>query len=402
LVAGDTNHHNDIFVHDRQTKLTTRVSVNNNGVQGNGDSDLPSISGDGRYVAFQSYATNLVPGDTNGNPDIFVRDRQLNTTVRVNVSSAGKQANDVSGSPRISADGRFVAFSSAAGNLVPNDTNFSYDVFVHDLQTKATTRVSLSNTGAEGEQGSGSNLDISGDGRYVVFESSAENLVTGDHNSRTDIFVRDRTANTTTRVSLSNTGAQANNDCYEPRITSDGRYVVFRTIASNLVTGDTNAKNDVFVRDRQSNTTTRVSVASNGGRINGDAVTPAISNDGRFVAYESNATNIVAGDTNGVHDIFVRDLKLNTTTRASLANDGIPTDNSCFAPSMSGNAQFIAFESISGNLVPNDTGGFSDVFVRDRGTPPPAAADGMEDANGGNSSDVSQDLAGEEAGFAQP
>jgi hypothetical protein len=366
LVPGDTNGKNDIFVRDRETNTISRVSVNSSGGQGNDDSDLPSISGDGRYVAFESYATNLVPNDKNFRPDVFVHDRTSNTTTRISVSTAGVPSTDFSGGARISADGHFVAFYSAANKLVANDTNSSYDVFVRDLQANTTTRLSVSSAGLEGEQGSGGHIDISGDGRYIVFESAAENLVTGDNNSRTDIFVRDRTTSTTTRVSVNTGGVQANNDCFEPRITSDGRYVTFRTIASNLVTGDTGGHNDVFVRDRQTSATTRVSLTPAGGQINGDAVTPAISNDGRYVAYETNATNVVSGDTNGVHDIFVRDCQTNTNWRASRANDGAQSDLSCFSPSISGNGRYVAFESASGNLVPSDTLGFSDIFVRDR------------------------------------
>ncbi|MEP6955459.1 MAG: hypothetical protein ABI883_01435 [Chthoniobacterales bacterium] len=378
LVPGMANGFNAIYVRDRQTNTITRVSVNNSGKQGNDDSDLPSISGDGRYVAFESYAKNLVPNDSNFRPDIFVHDRETHTTKRVSVSSSGKQSTDFSGGARISSDGRYVAFFSAANTLVPNDTNSSYDVFVRDLQTNTTSRVSLNSTGGQGEQGSGGHIDISGDGRFVVFESAAENLVNNDSNSRTDIFVRDRQTSLTTRVSINSNGGQANNDCYEPRITSDGRFVVFRSLAGNLVTGDGNNRNDVFLRDRQTSTTKRISMSNNGGAINGDAVTPAISNDGRFVIYESNATNIVP-DTNGVHDIFLRDRQLNKNALVSLANDGSQGDLSSFVPSISGTGRYVAWETGSGNLVPNDTLGYSDIFVRDRNATAAASGSGAEE-----------------------
>jgi Tol biopolymer transport system component len=246
LVSGDTNGKYDIFVHDRQTGATTRVSVSSNGSEGNSNSYSPSISSDGSYVAFDSNASNLVPGDTNENYDIFVHERQTGATSRVSVGSDGSEGNGRSSNPSISADGRYVAFNSDAGNLVPVDTNGDYDVFVHDRQTGATSRVSVSSDGSEGNSYSLFPV-ISADGRYVAFASNAGNLVPGDTNGIYDIFVHDRQTGATSRVSVSSDGSEGNDSSARPSISADGRYAVFSSVAGNLVSGDTNGFEDVFV-----------------------------------------------------------------------------------------------------------------------------------------------------------
>ncbi|MEG3973280.1 calcium-binding protein, partial [Microcoleus sp. herbarium8] len=230
----------------------TRVSVDSAGNQANDLSLIPSISADGRFVAFSSRASNLVSGDTNNSDDIFVRDLSTNTTTRVSVDSAGNQTIGGSGSPSISADGRFVGFISFASNLVPGDTNNRSDIFVRDLSTNTTTRVSVDSAG---NQGNGGFLlgffipSISANGRFVAFTSFIPNLVPGDTNDGSDIFVRDLSTNTTTRVSVSGASNPGNGDSFNPSISADGRFVAFASFASNLVPGDTNFSNDIFVRD---------------------------------------------------------------------------------------------------------------------------------------------------------
>src|SRR6476661_2534745 len=183
----------------------TRVSVDSAGNQANGFSNAYSISANGRFVAFQSQASNLVPGDTNNKNDIFVRDLLTNTTTRVSVDSAGNPGNSPSNYSAISADGRFVAFQSYASNLVPGDTNNKNDIFVRDLSTNTTTRVSVNSAGIQGDENS-FNPSISADGRFVAFSSAASNLVPGDTNNKQDIFVRDLSTNTITRVSVDSAG----------------------------------------------------------------------------------------------------------------------------------------------------------------------------------------------------
>ena len=229
----------------------TRVSVDSAGNQGNRDSYSPSISADGRFVAFTSLASNIVPGDTNNTFDIFVRDRLTNTTTRVSVDSAGNQGNSFSNSPSISADGRFVAFTSEASNIVPGDTNSKPDIFVRDRLTNTTTRVSVDSAGNQGNDGSNS-PSISADGRFVAFNSDASNLVPEDTNGYRDIFVRDTLTNTTTLVSVDSAGNQGNFFSFTPSISADGRFVAFSSFASNIVPGDTNNTDDIFVVDTSS------------------------------------------------------------------------------------------------------------------------------------------------------
>jgi len=304
LVAGDTNTAADVFVRDTVAGTTTRVSVDSSGGQGNNQSFSPAISADGRYVAFTSHASNLVAGDTNNGPDVFVRDTVAGTTTRVNLGGSGGQANFDSGEPAISGDGRYVAFYSAASNLVAGDTNSAVDVFVRDTVAGTTTRISVDGSGGEAD-GMSNYPVLSGDGRYVAFTSDASNLVAGDTNTSGDVFVRDTVAGTTTRINVDSSGGQTGGG-FDPTISGDGRYVAFDTDASNLVAGDTNGSWDVFVRDTLAGTTTRVSLDTFGSQADADSFTPALSADGRYVAFGSGASNLVGGDTNDVWDVFVR------------------------------------------------------------------------------------------------
>jgi Tol biopolymer transport system component len=252
------------------------------------------ISADGRYVAFYSYASSLVPDDTNGDTDIFVHEIQTGITSLISVSTAGTQANIGSFDPSISADGQVVAFTSEASNLVPGDGNGLPDVFVRDIQTGITSRVSVSTAGTEGSFPD-FNPAISGNGRYVAFESESFNLVSGDTNNEIDIFVHDTQTGITSRVSVSTAGTQANGGSFHPAFSGDGRYVAFHSYASSLVPGDGNDATDIFVRGIQTGITSRVSVSAAGTEGNGFSATPAVSADGRYVVFESDSDNLVAG-----------------------------------------------------------------------------------------------------------
>ena len=288
------------------TGPTSRVSVASDGTQGNDGSVSSSISADGRYVAFYSYASNLVSGDTNGRLDVFVHDQQTGQTSRVSVASDGAQGNHNSYFSSISADGRYVAFFSGASNLVPGDTDGWGDVFVHDQQTGQTSRVSVASDGAQGNHNSYFS-SISADGRYVAFDSYASNLVPGDTNGALDVFVHDRQTGQTSRVSVASDGTEGSGSSEYPSISADGRYVAFFSEASNLAPGDTNGVDDIFMHDRQTGQTNRVSMASDGTQGNAESRYPSISADGRYVAFHSGASNLVPGDTNGVADVFVHE-----------------------------------------------------------------------------------------------
>jgi len=362
LIGGDTNNRSDVFIYDTVSKTTKRVSVSSNGTQGNNVSEDSSMSWDGRYVAYYSEASNLVGGDSNYTGDIFVYDTVEGTTKRVSVASNGTQGNDGSSSPSISGDGRYVAYHSIAGNLVDGDTNYTGDVFVYDTVESTTTRVSVSSNGTEGNDGS-SSPSISGDGRYVAYYSEADNLVSGDTNGTGDVFVYDTVEGTTKRVSVSSNGTQGNSFSYAPSMSGDGRYVAYYSWADNLVGGDTNNALDVFVYDTLQGTTKRVSVSSNGTQGNNSSDDPSISGDGRYVAYWSNASNLVSGDTNGFRDVFVYDTLQGTTKRVSVSSNGTQGNNYSFLPSISGDGRYVTYGSVADNLVPGDTNGFWDVFV---------------------------------------
>jgi Tol biopolymer transport system component len=373
LVDGDTNGFGDVFVRDRLLGITERVSLANDGSQANWGAGGPSISVDGRYVAFSSSSTNLVNGDTNNQEDVFVRDRLSGTTERVSVASDETQGNSYSDTSSISADGQYVAFHSSASNLVSGDTNDYEDVFVRDRLSGTTERVSVASDETQGNQFS-SGPSISAEGRYVAFLSWASNLVGGDTNYDLDIFVRDRLLGTTERVSVASDGTQGNDAAWNrPFISAYGRYIAFDSNATNLVTGDTNGAQDAFIRDRVGRITERVSVANDETQGNDDTWRPSISADGRYAAFVSLASNLVDGDTNGFADVFVRDRLLGITERVSVASDGSQANigSDSLYPSISADGRYVVYESAASNLVVEDTNNRYDVFVRDRGEPPP-------------------------------
>jgi Tol biopolymer transport system component len=377
LVAGNSNNAEDVFVRDRQAAETSRVSVGAAGAQANGISSEPSISADGRYVAFHSVATNLVASDTNARDDVFVHDRLTGATERVSVDSSGTQANGRSLDPAISADGRFVAFSSQASNLIAGDTVGNEEVLVHDRQTGETRRVSVDSNGIAPTFADSNRASITADGRYVAFQSGAA-LAAGDTNSAADVFVHDRQTGETHRVSVATNGTQGNNGTTSrPSISGDGRYTAFVSAASNLVAGDGNAGPDVFVHDRQTAETERVSINSAGVEANGVSLEPSISGDGRLVAFRSHASNLVADDTNVRSDVFVHDRQDGATRRVSANSAGIEGNDNSLEPSISADGRSVAFTSFATNLVPDDTSTGSDVFVND--TKQDADADGVPD-----------------------
>ena len=377
LVPGDTNGCADVFVRDRQLGTTERVSVSSSGTQADGFSGWPSVSADGRYVAFESSATNLVSWDTNGQGDVFVRDRQLGTTDLVSIGVGGFQGNGYSGyHAKISADGLHVAFTSIATNLVPGDGNGVADVFVRDIQSGTTERVSQSSAGVEGNGDSGlvgfsfsGNVSISEDGRYIAFGSYASNLVLAppDTNGHADVFVRDRAGPTTGIASVDSNGVQGNGDSYGPSITPYGTNLAFESAATNLVPGDTNGFVDIFVRNLFALSTERVSVDASGVQANGDSHDAAISPDARYVAFASYATNLVPGDTNGFCDIFLRDRWIPVSTeRMNVDWRGGQASHESHAPSISADNRFVLFHSWASNFVPGDTNLVWDVYLRDR------------------------------------
>lgn len=369
LVPNDTNAKTDVFVHDRETGMTRRISVASDGSEANDHSGQSVLSGNGRYVVFESRASNLVPGDTNGTTDIFVHDLQTGETRRVSVASDGTQANGFSSLPAISANGQYVAFESFAGNLVSGDTNNKKDIFVHNLQTGITELASVASDGTQGNSW-GQRPSISADGRYVSFDTDATNLVAGDTNGEFDVFVRDRQTGTTRRVSVGSTGVQSDRDALRSQISGDGRHVVFYSSATTLVT-ETFSRTQVFLHDLTTGQTELVSVSDSGDPADGNSgfPQPTISHDGRFVVFLSDGKNLVEGDTNNRSDVFVRDRMKGTTGRISLTNDGAQSTGRPTIAAISANGLVVAFTSDGSDLVAGDTNGVADIFVRGLGEP---------------------------------
>ena len=367
-----------VFVRDLDTGMTELISIPLDGGYVSGVSAPGVISDDARFVAFTSESSRLVGDDSNNAPDVFLRDRLMRTTSRISVATNGAQHNGVgfTGDPSISADGRFVAFHSDASNLagIP-DSNGAEDVFVRDTALNTTRILSVAPGGAPGNSGS-HGAAISGDGQRVAFTSEASDLVPGDTNNAADILMVPRAGGPAVRVSVATGGAQSDGRSENASISGDGRYVAFLSSATNLVPADTNGIADTFVRDVLLGTTTRVSVDSSGVQADGPSIgTPVISRDGRFVAFTSDATNLVSDDTNGVADTFVHDSLTHRTVRVSVGEGGQQGNLAGAiqypATAISGNGRYVAFTSLAGNLVTDDTNNASDAFLRDTGAPCP-------------------------------
>ncbi|MEN9405397.1 MAG: hypothetical protein RLY47_356 [Candidatus Parcubacteria bacterium] len=337
-----------------------RVNVNNEGEEGDSTGFNVSLSTDGRYVVFSSGATNLVSDDTNGWDDVFVYDRDLDTIERVSVSDLGEEGDSNSQTPSISSDGRYVAFRSATTNLIPDDTNDTFDVFVYDRDTDTVERVSLNDLGQEGD---GASYDpiLSNDGRYVAFYSDATNLVTDDTNSRSDAFVYDRDTDTIERVSLDDEGGENTENVQGAvRISGNGNFVTFST-SGLLVPEAIEGYNHLYVYDRDADTVEMVDKNDLDEEGNSDIAGGgvAISADGRYVAFSSNADNLVSDDTEGVQDVFVLDRETGVMER--ITNDDA---DSSYAPVISADGRYVAF----GQTTDDGEGDYAGVYRYDRTT----------------------------------
>lgn len=338
-----------------------RASRSAAGLSGDADSTAASSSADGRFTAFVSAATNLVPGDVNGRRDVFVFDRAVGTIERISVSSIGvPHDRDATGTPMISADGRFVAFTSPSSMLVPADTNGVDDVFVRDRLLGTTRRVSV--PAASEANGPSVLAALSNDGGRVLFQSAATNLVVGDTNGRDDLFVVATVGGAPTRVSVGTGNVQGDAHARAAALSPNGRWVAFQTATGLFDAYDQNGVDDVYVRDLQSGVTLRASVSASGGSPVGACVDPAVADDGS-VAFRATSDDVCPGDANGIDDIVVR--RASATLAVSVAPGGAAADGLSASPSISADGRFVAFASAATNLVAGDFNGIPDVFVRD-------------------------------------
>ncbi len=361
---------NDIYLVDTASGSLELISLTYQGGSGNLPSEMPAdLSEDGRMVAFHSRATNMLPGQGT-DENAFVRDRVLGLTRMVSVSSTGVEGGSVA-QPRISGDGRYVVFVSLGAMLFPGDNNNRNDVFVRDLVAGTTELVSITSTGTVGNNDSGNiaGADISRGGRFVVFPSGATNLISGYVPAFMDIYLRDRLLGVTSVVSRGLNGQLSNGGSSQPVCSEDGQMIAFMSAASNLVSGDTNSKIDIFVRNIGTGMTDRVSVSSTLAQGNDWSTSPSISPDGRFVGFMSMATNLVPGDNNGAWDVFMHDRVTRQLERISVNANGLESNGDSYFLSMSRDAVELVFHSVGSNLVPGDTNLNSDVFHRRCGAP---------------------------------
>lgn len=344
-----------------------RISVDNFGVEADSNSINSDLSADGRFVVFNSLATNLVHDDSNQTWDIFRRDRLNGQTKRISLSQAGEQADGASLEPVINSDGRYIAFSSSASNLIDSDTNGAKDVFLVDNDTGLVQRISVSADGAEADADSESPA-ISAGGRYIVYVSAANNLVANGLDSGVkQIYWRDRLSGATRLVSFGVGGAAGNADSLHPSISDDGQVVVFESAASNLVANDSNGHSDIFLYRIAEDSIVRVNLSNHGEQANEISVTPEVSGNGLFVVFASNATNLVDNDSNGFRDVFVVDVAENRIERINVNNNGEQANGSVFtSPGLSGDGRFVVYYGSATNLVENDNNAAWDVFLYDR------------------------------------
>lgn len=371
LVSNDSNGWADIFVYDRQENTFEIVSLQSDGDASNNNSYEPAISGDGRWVVFCSFANNLVGGDDNNRPDTFLYDRENNQIRRLSDAPNGDDGNGNScGESTINSNGQIVVFISDATNLVISDTNNVRDVFIYNRNDDTVKRITAEN----GQQGAASSdaPSISDDGRYIAFQSDAANFVNGDDNNQKDIFVYDRSENDMERVSQRQDGTDNPVGSFYPAISGDGRFVVFQSGDSNLVADDNNGKTDVFLHVRDGNAIERISLESDGGQANDDSTQASISTDGRYVTFTSAATDLDDNRLVNITNIFVRDRNSNSTVSVSYTSDDNPGNRNSDTPQISGNGRYIVFASAATNLLPEDTNDRADVYLWDKDALPPA------------------------------
>jgi Tol biopolymer transport system component len=389
LVPGDYNHRRDIFLRDLSDGSITRVSVSSKGQQANSDSFNPSISADGRYIVYDSFASNLVPDDDNGEGDVFLYDRLARTTTLVTRGTAGKAGAGQSGFATISADGNTVVFESTARDLLAGVDSPSGQVYAWDRRTSVFELVTVGWAGGAAGGGSGG-VSVSADGRYVAFASGSAGLVPNDYNQASDVFVRDRKLHSTVRVSVNSNGGEGNGKSDAPSISADGQRVAFESTATNLLGtnptaqnaprvprsldpsgtlegGDNNFASDIFVHDLGTGRTRRVSVATAGTEANGDSYGAAISGDGRYVAFVSVATNLVAGDTNRTREVFVHDIGNGATSRVCADGAAARCDRLSTTASVDKDGGRIVFASAGSDVVSDDANHEAEILVRSFG-----------------------------------
>ena len=377
LVAGDVNGFDDVFVRDRLTGTNVLISVASDGSQGNGNSIEPGISGDGRFVAFASQASNFVTPDTNGLNDLFLRDRDPDgngifdegneTTICISRKWTGAESSGASLRPCISSDGSTVAFECNS-QLTP-DSDDHTEIYAYDVASGTLSCVSLAFDGSPGGDASGAS--ISDDGNRVAFESTSPYLIRNDQNSRKDVFLRNRRLGTTQIVSISTDGQQGDDDSFNAAISGDGATVAFASTSQNLISPRTGGRVNVYVRDVAQRTTTCITVLPDGTEESGDR--PSLSEDGTLVVFESGATGFVPLDQNAANDVFLFDRSVGTYETISADCVGFTANAPSLLAAVTPDGRFVSFFSDASNLTDGSFLGDL-IYLRDRSVPWPTAS----------------------------
>ena len=367
LVPGDDNSSSDVFVRDHQSGVTELISVNTSGGFANDFSERPDISPDGRYVVFASWASDLVAGDSISTPDVFLRDRQNGTTELISVDSNEIPGTIGSLGGSVSDSGRYVAFQSF--DQFENDTNSDWDIYLRD-RTLGTTR--LMSTDSSNTTAAGASFDpaVSGDGSTVVWWASSDNIVAGDSNGQPDVFWRTTGLLIKLLISQPNGGGQADGGSRSPDVSYNGSFVVFDSNATNLVTGDTNSESDVFrwdINQAPGDPLARISERGDGTEPNGRSLLARINDDGDKVLYVSRADNLLpvsagTGDTNGLQDAYLWESGVNSLV--SRTWKGEPTNGASQRGTISHDGSVLGYETFANNLQFTDNNGVSDVVAR--------------------------------------
>ncbi len=353
-----------VFLRDLANDSLELISKSANGVVGDLDSFDPVPSADGRRIAFMSWARNLDPLDANNNADVFLHDRKTHKTYTISINLSGHTGTGLSADPDLTADGRYVTFKSGAADLVAGDVNTREDVFRRDTLLGVTELVSCNATGGQASSDS-SFSSISDDGRFVAFQSAANDLVGTEIDYFDDIFVKDMLTGAVEQISIRPAGGMINAPCTYPTISADGTKVAYITDANTLIPGDTSGYRDVFVYDRTTASLVCASLTSTNVNANGPVISYKLSPDGLFVAFDNAANQIVPSDNNFIGDVFLCDLTLGTTSLVSVST-GLPSvPLGGEQPDVANGGIRTVFHSQAGQFVPNDTNGADDVFLRD-------------------------------------
>ena len=366
LDPGDTDIYQDVYAKDLVSGTLILASTSSGGIKGDNQSRQAALSADGTKVAFSSRATNIHPADTDLIAEVFVKDLVSGTLHLASINSAGIKSNHHSIEPSLSADGNKVAFDSSSEILHPADPDGFEDVYIKDLVSGTLT---LASTNSGGIKANLPNREpsLSADGTKVAFRSVATNLDSADADGFEDIYVKDLVSGTLILASTGSSGTKGNNHSREPSLSADGTKVAFLSFASNLDPGDTDTTPDVYVKDLVSGTLTLASTSSGGTNGNNSSRELSLSADGTKVAFDSFATNLDPGDTDGIEDMYVKDLVSGTLTLASTSSGNTKGNNQSRDPSLSSDGSKVAFRSHATNLHPSDTDGVADVYVKDLG-----------------------------------